>query len=294
MVDVLARTVAAVLIDSLARMTSTNSSPLWYVYGVVPGDFAATTTPEGIDGAIVFPERAADDRTAALVSRLEQPDYQPTVLEERSGDVEWLSPRAMAHDAVLTWASDRGAVIPFPMFSLFSGEQAVRTMLRDRADQLAATLDRVGDGREYALRVFRIDAELLAAVPSLSPRLQELAASAATASPGQRYLLERKLDAEKRSEMRAVTQRLVDEIVTQLEPHARGSRRSPIPRLSDAESPRGTMVLNAAFLVAPETLVAFQTTLTALVADHSAHGLRFDFTGPWPPYHFVNQATDDR
>ena len=49
------------------------------------------------------------------------------------------------------------------------------------------------------------------------------------------------------------------------------------------------MVLNAAFLVAPHQFEALQRTLTSLVARHGPHGFRFDFTGPWPPYHFVNE-----
>jgi len=52
------------------------------------------------------------------------------------------------------------------------------------------------------------------------------------------------------------------------------------------------MVLNAAFLVADSSLEQFQKTLTTLVERHGPHGLRFDFTGPWPPYHFVNETTN--
>jgi len=52
------------------------------------------------------------------------------------------------------------------------------------------------------------------------------------------------------------------------------------------------MVLNAAFLVSPVALEPFQRMLTELVERHGPHGLRFDFTGPWPPYHFVNESTD--
>jgi len=53
------------------------------------------------------------------------------------------------------------------------------------------------------------------------------------------------------------------------------------------------MVLNAAFLVPPSALEAFQETLTAIVARHDQRGFRFDFTGPWPPYHFTQTSTDD-
>jgi hypothetical protein len=199
----------------------------------------------------------------------------------------------VAHDRVLTWASDHGAVVPLPMFSLFSGEEAVHQMLSDRATQLGRTLNRVARGREYALRVYRIDAELLDSVGELSPRLAELAATAAAASPGQRYLLERKLEGEKKTEMRVVTQRIVDEIIGELGPSVMAVDRSPIPKTPSPDGSRGTMILNAAFLVAPESLEAFQRSLTTLVDLHGAHGFRFDFTGPWPPYHFVDDTGDD-
>lgn len=270
-------------------MAATTTNSVWYVYGVVPGDTSMTSIPGGIDDAGVSVERSSD--VAALVSVLDGPDYSPTAIERASGDVEWLSPRAVAHDRVLTWASDHGAVVPLPMFSLFSGEDAVHRMLSDRATQLSRTLSRVAKGREYALRVYRIDAELLENVGDLSPRLAEMSAAAATASPGQRYLLERKLDGEKKTEMRVVTQRIIDDIVEQLSPAAMAVDRSPIPK-TPTDGSRGTMVLNAAFLVASPALEGFQRTLTALVEQYGASGFRFDFTGPWPPYHFVEDTGD--
>lgn len=267
---------------------------IWYVYGIVPAALSPSTLPSGLDDTEVMIERQNGGRAAALVSRLSGAQYDPSALERNSGDVEWLSPRAVAHDRVLTWASDLGAVIPMPMFSLFSGRDAVHSMLGEQSSELESTLARLETGREYALRVYRVDAELLDVIATLSPRLDELAKTAAAASPGQRYLLERKLDAEKRAELRAVTQRIVDGIVTDLAAHARETVKSPIPKVSDAAAAsRGAMVLNAAFFVAPERLESFQKTLTALVAEHGTHGFRFDFTGPWPPYHFAGGARGD-
>ena len=272
----------------------TTPTTLWYVYGIVPDGAPASSLPSGLDDAEVRVER--DGGVAALVSRLDAASYAPEAIERDSADVEWLGPRAMAHDRVLTWASDHGAVVPLPMFSLFSGPDAVRSMLRDRSPQLASTLARVARGREYALRVYRVDAELLEVIATLSPRLEQLAASAASASPGQRYLLERKLEVQKRAELRSVTQEIVDEIVEELASHAIDTVRSPIPRVTDAGelAGRGTMVLNAAFLVAPDGLEAFQKTLTASIARRSGQGFRFDFTGPWPPYHFATESADGR
>ena len=276
-------------------MTTTTPPPiaLWYVYGIVPAGLVTASLPDGLDDAGVSLER--DGGVAALVSRLDASGYAPDVIERSSADVEWLSPRAVAHDRVLTWASDHGAVVPLPMFSVFSGPDAVRSMLRDRAPQLTSTLERVGRGREYALRVYRIDSELLDVIATLSPRLEQLASSAASASPGQRYLLERKLEGQKRAELRAVTQDVVEEIVSELSTNAIETVRSPIPRMTEAEQAagRGTMVLNGAFLVGPERLENFQKTLTALIGRRGSQGFRFDFTGPWPPYHFAHTSADD-
>jgi len=272
-------------------MASSANSAVWYVYGIVPASLSPAAAPAGLDDAEVRLQELGDGEPAALVSVLDGDRYAPDALEATSGDVDWLSPRAIAHDRVLTWASDKGAVVPLPMFSLFSSADAVRTMLRDRSSDLAVTLDRLARGREYALRVYRVDSELLDAMTALSLRLAGIAESAAAAAPGQRYLLERKLGTEKKAEMRDVTQRLVDEIVAELAPQAITHVRSSIPRMSDADgAARGVLVLNAAFFVAPGSLDAFQRTLTTLVERYGKNGLRFDFTGPWPPYHFANES----
>jgi len=272
-------------------MSGPASNDIWYVYGIVSAQMPDAALPSGLDDTGVALER--HDDVAALVSVLDGDRYAPSALEVNSGDVDWLSPRAVAHDRVLTWASDWGAVVPLPMFSLFSGRQAVRAMLRERSSQLSSTLASVARGREYALRVHRVDAELLAAAAALSPRLAQLATAAEQASPGQRYLLERKLEGEKKAELRALSQQIVEQIVGELTPHALRVARSPIPRAADAETAtRGTMVLNAAFLVGPDQLDALQRAITSLVTRHGTHGFRFDFTGPWPPYHFVNDSAD--
>ena len=178
-------------------MASSASNHVVYVYGVVPSTAELSSVPDGIDDERVETEDAGGLR--ALISRLDGTRYGAAAVEDSSGDVEWLGPRAMAHDRVLTWASDRAPVVPFPMFSLFSGAAAVRDMLEARGSELSAAITRVARGREYALRVYRVDAELSASVAGLSPRLREMAASAASASPGQRYLLDRKLEVEKKT-----------------------------------------------------------------------------------------------
>ena len=98
-----------------------------YVYGIVRSGFDAAHSPAGIDGTVV--ELSRSGKLGALVSRLDAASYGPAVIEKNSGDVSWLSPRAMSHDRVLTWAQEHGGVLPMPMFSLWASDDALRHML---------------------------------------------------------------------------------------------------------------------------------------------------------------------
>jgi hypothetical protein len=228
---------------------------------------------------------------AALVSRLDPVAYAPDVVEARTSDVEWLGPRAVVHDRVLTWASDQGPVAPFPMFSaMFRDVAGVRAMLRDRAAELRGALAVAAQGREYGLRVYRDEATLLGRVAALSPRIADLERAAAAAAPGQRYLLERKLETERKTESRRVSDETARETYETLATHAVGARRIPMPR--DATERRAALALNAVFLVAPESYTTFRTALGQIVARFEPSGFRFEFSGPWPAYHFMEGASD--
>jgi hypothetical protein len=255
---------------------------LYYVYGIVPAKATVSGAPDGIDDADVIV--VADGEIGALVSELA--DLDPDTVASMSGNMEWVAPRAKAHDLVLTWASDRGPVIPLPMFtSTFGSLDAVRAMLRDRSGELRPLIAKVARGREYALRVYRVDAELKAALPKLNDEIAKLQAAADAATPGQRYLLQRKLDERAKEELRSTSQQIAAAIRDDLSKMALETETSPIPRVT-ADAP-GTMILNAAFLIAPESLRTFQECLTRIVNDRQPNGFRFDFTGPWPAYHFA-------
>ena len=262
-------------------------SEIWYVYGVVRSTFDVARSPDGLDDVSV--ELCAAGDLGALVSRLDAEQYAAPAVERATEDVDWLAPRAVSHDRVLTWASDHGPVVPLPIFSLFTGAAAVQKMLNDRHGELSEALERSASGREYALRVYRVDSELTKAAADLSPRLAELRDAAESASPGQRYLLERKLDAERKNELHSIGVHVSHEVLESLQPHALAATQG---RIASRGAGDATLILDAAFLVAPESFDPFQRELSNLVGRYSTRGFRFDFTGPWPVYHFVQERDD--
>jgi hypothetical protein len=256
---------------------------LYYVYAIVPPLTAVEVGPAGIDDSVV--ELITERDVAALVSCVDATTYGEGV-NDRIADVAWLAPRATAHDAVLTWASDVGAVVPLPLFSLFRTRDAVRSMLKDRREELAATLDRVGRGREFGIRLFRVDEELRRSLASLSPTIAALEADVAAApSPGQGYLLKRKLDAARKEELRRVSASVASSAFDDLTARSLEATQDPLPNATTDQA--GSAILNASFLVAHDRIDDFRAGVTELVRQHGTQGFRVEFTGPWPPYHFA-------
>lgn len=272
------------------------SSTVYYVYGIVRDGFDAGRAPAGLDDAVVRSGgggRAGGLR--ALVSRLPATLYGAASLERNAGDVEWVGPRAAAHDRVLSWAHDHGGVLPMPMFSLWTSEESLDRWLAQREPDLARLFDRVAGADEFGLRVHRRDDVMAGALDAVDDDIARLRAEARSASPGQRYLLERKIAEQAKAAMRSASQRMAAAIFDELRTLARDAVARPLspgPAAGPASQVEGTLVLNGAFLVARERNEQFRSAVASLLRTHEPLGLVFDFTGPWPPYNFV--AADAR
>lgn len=284
------------------NLESMTVPPLLYAYAIVslPEERELVTNHlhrmAGIDAApVTLVSDEAVERSqpmAVLISAVDAQTYAPSQVESRVGELEWLAPRAEAHDRVVTAAADAAPVIPLPIFSLFRDEAAIRAMLAERREELSRLFARLRGAREYTIRVYRDDARLHAALSDLSPHIREMESSAASASPGQRYLLQRKLDEARRTELRRVSSEVAQAMYRALAPLARAAVREPLPAaIANAESTSiQPAVLNASFLVDDARLDDFRLALSGLIALRSPAGFRIDFTGPWPAYHFAREG----
>lgn len=274
---------------TVQKAAKAGKADVWYVYGIVRDDFDPGRAPAGLDDTPV--RVAKSGRIGALVSRLPGSGYSATDVESKSGEVAWLSPRAMAHDRVLTWAQEHGGVVPLPMFSLWGSEDTLARSLAEQASDLTRVFERVAGADEFGLRVHRRDAVMLGAIDDLDPEIAALRRESQAASPGQRYLLDRKLAEQGKGAVRAASQRMAKKIFEELRAFARDAlSRPPVPEAGGGRVPDATLVLNAAFLVDRKRLDEFRAAVGSHVQDYQTRGLAFDFTGPWPPYNFVAEG----
>ena len=235
-------------------------SEFMYVYGIAPATADLSRAPEGLEDAPV--ERLVDGELAAIASRLDGERYAPSAIERGTEDVEWLAPRAVAHDRVLTWMSDHGPVVPLPIFSLFSGEPAVRQMLEQRRKGLEAALRHVAQGREYALRVYRIDSEL-SAIATSSVRDWQSPTECSVGEPGTALLARAKARyGDGRTSSTRLGARIARESRDSLRPFAIEVAETRIAPGAARAAATGVLILDVAFLVAADRLESFQRTLT--------------------------------
>jgi hypothetical protein len=257
------------------------ASQLIYLYGIAPG---TAPDPDGLRGLEEEPVRLLRAAgLAAIVSEVPAEDYAEAPLDARMTDLAWVGLRGLAHERVLNWFVDRGPVIPLAPFSIHADEARVRERLESRAADFERTLQSLAGARAWGVRVRRTPG-FPDAVARTAPALAALEAERAAASPGRRYLLAKRRDALVADEVRAAATRIAREAYGALEPMALRARRLPVtaPAAGDGHA----ILLDAAFLVADDAYESFQQRLSEVAAAH-ADGLEWEFTGPWPAYHFV-------
>jgi hypothetical protein len=240
-----------------------------YVYAV--GE-AGLVLPElaGVDGTPVLEVR--EGALAAVVSPVDPVRFGEEALRRNLEDLQWLEATARAHHSVIATVGAENLVAPLRMATIYVDESGVRTLLRERADEFTAALDRIRGRTEWGVKAFALTGP--AAEPEPEPEPAD--------RPGTAYLMRRRAarDAATTGRRRAVD--AAEELHRELAGHAVASRRYPPqdPRLTGY---REEMLLNVAYLVEQEDAERFQEFVESRASD----AVRLELTGPWAPYSFA-------
>jgi hypothetical protein len=115
--------------------------------------------------------------------------------------------------------------------------------------------------------------------------LRELSERAAQASPGQAYLMQKKIDALKVDETRASLNRIIEQVEQTLGEQSVDAKRLRVLKVEATEY--GELRAKFAFLVTKSEFDAFRDAAEQLAQEHQSAGVRLELTGPWPPYNFT-------
>jgi len=234
----------------------------------------------GVDDTGVFVVTSAD--VGCVASSVDAGVYQPAVARTSEAQFEWVAPRALRHHDLLQRVHAAAAVVPLKFGTLAPSLDAVRSILLDHRDAIAALLARFENTDEWTLRISIDTGAVAADLLAREPALTAMRADVDGLSEGHAWFARKRLQKATDERVAQVRAALEDAICERV---AAGTAVSAVmrePRPANADGARGVAVL-----VAREGFTHLQSVLADLEAEYYAYGLAFDLVGPWAPYSFA-------
>jgi hypothetical protein len=238
----------------------------------------------GASGVHVEP---AGGRTWLVLSHVPERDYTEAAVAQGLQDINWVSTRAIAHEAVVEHFLRARAVLPMQLFTLFtSDERALEYVTRNRR-RLERVLDRVERQHEWGVRLLfqePVDGDVRDASRAAS---RTNAARLSTLETGAGYL------ARKRDQRNVSREQLAKARTHSTRAYRAMAREASAARrrtATEQATPNSRLLVDAAFLVPVARTAAFRAALRRHARDLEAKGISVAATGPWPPYNFIDSG----
>jgi hypothetical protein len=248
-----------------------------YVYCITEGEPVAAAA--GLHPCRPVYSLAHED-LVAVASRVPLDEFGEEALSDHLGDAGWLEREVRAHERVIEKVMETRTVLPMKFYTIFRTEEGVRALLESDQDQFRRALARLRGRQEWEVKLY---SEPAGAVPQ--------AARDQTGLSGKGYLLRKRAE-------KIAAQQAMDEVRRQAqrsyEKLARRVERIQLKPVKGAGSPNApTLILDAVCLVPESAFDSCYQELQALGKELADKGLRFQLSGPWPPYHFISWAQEN-
>jgi hypothetical protein len=236
-----------------------------YVYCIIK-----TATPLGFGPLGIGPEPAETHTVnfkdiAAVVSRT------PMVVQDPTRD------NVLAHQRVNETVMQNHTVIPMSFGTVFKTDDDIIELLRSAYDAFIDVLNKMQDKFEFGLKVLWDRDQIIREIEEEDEDIRRLK-NEISSQKGSTYFARMQYGRLIDAALQARSERYVAEIFQGLRDVAVASR---------SNKPIGDrMIMNAAFLVGRENEQAFDARVKDIGQRYDK--LTFKYTGPWPPYNFVN------
>jgi hypothetical protein len=238
---------------------------LKYVYCVIKSERPVSFGPIGIgaEPAEVYTVHFRD--IAAVVSNT------PMVVQDPTRE------NVLAHQRVNETVMQHHTVIPMSFGTVFKTDDDTTELLRSAYEAFLDVLTKMQDKFEFGLKVLWDRDQIVREIEEEDEDIRRLKGEISS-QKGSTYFARMQYGRLIDAALQARSERYVAEMFEALRDVSVASR---------SNKPIGDrMIMNAAFLVARDLEQAFDTRVKEIGQRYEK--LTFKFTGPWPPYNFVN------
>ncbi|PYQ47702.1 MAG: protein GvpF 2 [Acidobacteria bacterium] len=236
-----------------------------YVYCIIRSDDPLRFGPIGIGAEPADVHTVSYKELAAVVS-----DTPVEVFDATRENV-------LAHERVNETVMRKHTVIPMSFGTVFKTRDDIVELLRAAYEAFKDVLNKMEDKLEFGLKVLWERDVIIRQIEDEDEDVRRLKGEISS-QKGSTYFARMQYGRLMDAALEARSERYVRDIFEELRAVSVASR---------ANKPIGDkMIMNAAFLVARDKETAFDAKVKQIGARHDK--LTFKYTGPWPPYNFVN------
>jgi Gas vesicle synthesis protein GvpL/GvpF len=183
----------------------------------------------------------------------------------------------LAHQRVNETVMQKHTVIPMSFGTVFKTDDDITELLRSAYDAFSDVLNKMQEKFEFGLKVLWDRDQIIREIEDEDEDIRRLK-SEISSQKGSTYFARMQYGRLIDAALQSRTERYVAEIFNALRDVSVASR---------SNKPIGDrMIMNAAFLVSREMEQAFDARVKEIGQQYEK--LTFKYTGPWPPYNFVN------
>ena len=245
-----------------------------YAYGITRAGLPVPDDVEALTGDAPLRLVTVDD-LALLVSPVHADQLH--VDEDDLSETGRLATLARGHDAVVRAAARTGPVLPLRFGTVVPDESAARRLLAEHGDSARHRLGRIGDAREWGVKLVRRLDQPVPVGPRPSDRI---------GVTGTEYLTRRRQALDQYDSAEAAAEEAAQLLIDTLRPHVTETVRR-------GGSPGSSLLLDLAVLVGADGEAAFLATAAELRQRLEPDGLEVEVSGPWPPYSFASLEDGD-
>lgn len=218
---------------------------------------------------------------AAVISSIALDQFCGPSGERNMGDIGWVGPRAVRHEAVVEEVMRRSSVLPARFGTIFSSIESLEKLLPICRNKILDFLDHVADKEEWSVKGY-IDSKK-AKKKFYDQTLAEETERLAALTPGLRYFQTKRIRNKIDKQLNSRLEEIVKEIGETMNAYASDIyQRKPLSRVAAGKD----MIMNWAYLVHRDSVADFCVQVDRMNAKHDHGGLSLELSGPWPPYSF--------
>jgi hypothetical protein len=204
-------------------------------------------------------------------------DLAAVVSDAPLGVLDSTRDNVLAHERVNETVMREHTVIPMSFGTIFKTREDIVELLRSAADAFGDVLNKMQNKLEFGLKVLWDRDQAIREVEGEDDDIGRLKKEI-SGQKGPTYFARMQFGRLVDAALQARSERYVAEILNELRDVSVASRLN---------KPSGDkMIMNAAFLISRDRESAFDAKVKSIASRFER--LTFKYTGPWPPYNFVN------